>query len=211
MAFAVGCEISVDMKVYNLHTKGVKMQVQNAVSPVVQGIVKEKKSFEKEQVAPDLSLNARFASMVFASSEESSGNALAQSSLLSMVQGDSQIKDFLMGLEGEGGFSLTDLGYKGSPILELSSSEASDLLGEGGFFSVEETAGRASNFVLSGAGDDVSRLKAGREGIVKGFEAAEKAWGGQLPDIAYETQKLTLEQIDTKIQSLGAHALNVAA
>jgi hypothetical protein len=54
-------------------------------------------------------------------------------------------------------------------------------------------------------------LKAGREGIVKGFEDAEKLWGGKLPDIAYDTQKLTLEKIDQTIQELGGNVLDLAA
>ncbi len=188
------------MQVSSVNTQAVNSYAQN-----------NQKSFEETNVKPDLSMNARFASMVFASSENATPNALAQSSLASMVENDQEIKDFLMGLESEGAFSLSDLGYEGKPILELSSSEASDLLGEGGFFSVENSAGRAIDFVLGTAGDDLSMLKAGREGIVKGFADAEKAWGGTLPDIAYETQELTLKKIDEKIQSLGGNAIDIAA
>ncbi len=188
------------MQVSSLNTQAVNSYTQN-----------NKKSFEAENVKPDLSLNSRIVSMMFASGDNATPNALAQSSLSNMVENDQGIKDFLMGLESEGTFSLSDLGYEGKAILELSPDEASDLLGEGGFFSVENTAGRAVDFVLGTAGDDLSMLKAGREGIVKGFTDAEKAWGGTLPDIAYETQSLTLEKIDAKIQSLGGNALDVAA
>jgi hypothetical protein len=106
---------------------------------------------------------------------------------------------------------LKELGYEGKAILELTPDEATDLVAEGGFFSVENSAARASGFVIAGAGDDLSLLKAGREGIVKGFEEAEKAWGGKLPDIAYASQELALQQIDEKIQTLGGNALDVAA
>jgi len=188
------------------------MQVSSVNTQAVNSYAqKNKKSFEAENVKPDLSMNARFASMVFSSSENASPNALAQSSLFSMVDSNQEMHDFLSGIANEGAFSLSDLGYEGKAILELSPSEASDLLGEGGFFSVENTAGRAIDFVLGTAGDDLSMLQAGREGIVKGFADAEKAWGGTLPDIAYETQALTLSKIDEKIQSLGGNALDVAA
>ena len=188
------------------------MQVQSTNSPFSPQVQNDAQNNNPMQVKPDLSLNARVVTEMFTkSSDHTNANALAHSALLSTVDGNQDIKDFLMGLEKEGGFSLKDLGYEGKPILELNPDEADALLGDGGFFSVENTAARASGFVIAGAGDDLSRLKAGREGIVKGFEEAEKLWGGKLPDIAYKSQKLALEQIDEKIQSLGGSALDVAA
>lgn len=172
---------------------------------------KRDNSSQIEQLKEDLSLNSRYVSYAFQSSEVSGANTFAQSSLFNISDSSQEIYDFLMGIENGGMMSLQDLGYEGKPILELSSSEASSLLSDGGFFSVENTAGRAIDFVLAGAGDDVEKLKAGREGIVKGFADAEKLWGGKLPDIAYETQQLTLEKIDEKIQSLGGNVLNFAA
>lgn len=158
-----------------------------------------------------MSLNARFISFTMQATEQSGGSFSAQNALFEMVNGNADIKDFLAGVESEGLFSLSDLGYTGKPILELTSDEASALLEDDGFFSVQNTAQRAIDFVFAGAGDDVEKLKAGREGIVKGFAEAEKLWGGKLPDIAYETQALTLTTIDEKIQSLGGNALSVAA
>ena len=55
---------------------------------------------------------------------------------------------------------------------------------------------------MSFAGDDLELLQKGREGIVKGFEEAEKLFGGQLPEISYKTQERTLALIDEKIKSL---------
>ena len=194
------------------------MQVNSLTAPIANSHAQSSNKSIEEQKAkseiipkPDMSLNARVASMIFASGENTSSNASAQSSLFSMVDSKQEMNDFLMGIEKEGAFSLSDLGYDGKPILELNADEASDLLSAGGFFSVENTASRAAAFVVDTAGDDLSMLKAGREGIVKGFADAEKAWGGKLPDIAYDTQKLTLEKIDMKIQSIGGNALDVAA
>jgi hypothetical protein len=188
------------------------MLIENRTIPTNSSYFSETKSFEAENVKPDLSLNARVVETMFhSSSDNSRANVLVESGLFSMIDSDLGIKDFLMGLEKDGSFSLKELGYDGKPILELSVDEATDLISEGGFFSVENSARRASDFVIAGAGDDLSLLKAGREGIVKGFEEAERAWGGKLPDIAYESQKLALEQIDAKIQSLGGNALDVAA
>ncbi len=172
---------------------------------------KQETTEQTGSIKEDFSLNARYASYMFQSSGISSSNVSAQSALSDMVGNSQQMRDFLGGLESEGMLSLKDLGYEGKPILELNPNEASALLSGGGFFSVENTAGRAIDFVLAGVGDDLEKLQAGREGIVKGFADAEKMWGGRLPDIAYETQKLTLEKIDEKIQSLGGNALNIAA
>ncbi len=40
------------------------------------------------------------------------------------------------------------------------------------------------------------------DGIVKGFEEANKMFGGNLPEISYKTQERTLALIDAKIESL---------
>lgn len=190
------------------------MQV-NQVSMQYQSISVSSKNEHNPQSAQGLkesySMNARFVAFTMQSRGMSGGNLSAQNALFNMVNGNSDIKDFLMGVQNEGMFSLKDLGYEGKPILELNPHEASALLEEGGFFSVENTAQRAIDFVLAGGGGDIERLKAGREGIVRGFEEAERLWGGKLPDIAYESQKLTLEKIDEKIQSLGGNALSLAA
>ena len=157
------------------------------------------------------SLNVRYLEFTLQSSDFFEDNTNASSALYHLIDGNEEIKNFLMGIEEEGILSLKDLGYEGKPILELTPDEASALISEGGFFSVENSARRGADFVLAGAGDDLEMLKAGREGIVQGFDEAQKLWGGKLPEIAYETQKRTLELIDEKIHSLGGNTLDVAA
>jgi hypothetical protein len=166
---------------------------------------------KEQSIQPDLSLNARFIAHEFQTSEVTGSNAGVQSALFDMANNNKDMMDFLKGIESEGAFSLKDLGYEGKSLLELNTSEATALVSDGGFFSVDNTAQRAADFVVGGAGGDLDMLKAGREGIVKGFEQAEKLWGGKLPDIAYDTQKLTLEKIDQTIQELGGNVLDLAA
>lgn len=101
-------------------------------------------------------------------------------------------------------FTLADIGYSGKPIAELTQEEAKELVSEDGFFGVEQTSERIAGFVLNGAGDDVDMLKAGREGILRGFEEAEGLWGSKLPDISYETINKAVEMIDKKLNELGA-------
>lgn len=105
--------------------------------------------------------------------------------------------------------SLADIGYKGKPIADLSQDEAKALVADDGFFGVTQTSERIANFVLMGAGDDVEMLKAGREGILRGFDEAEGMWGGKLPDINYETINKSVEMIDKKLSELGVSVMDI--
>ena len=84
------------------------------------------------------------------------------------------------------------------------------MVGENGYWGVKETSRRISEFVLNGAGEDIDRLKAGREGMLKGFREAEKAWGGTLPDISYATMEKSLQAIDEKIRDMGGSVLDIS-
>lgn len=106
---------------------------------------------------------------------------------------------------------LDELGYKGKPIADLTPDEAKELVGKDGFFGVTKTSERLADFVISGGGNDIEKLKSGREGIIKGFKEAEALWGEKLPDISYETLNKALEKIDKRIEQLGGKALDVEA
>jgi len=104
--------------------------------------------------------------------------------------------------------SLADLGYTGKPIGDLTQDEAKELVGEDGFFGVKNTSKRLSDFVLQGANDDLDMLKAGRDGIIQGFNEAESLWGGELPQISYDTLDAALKAIDEQIAKLGGNILD---
>ncbi|WP_149719306.1 hydrogenase-4 component G [Campylobacter concisus] len=135
--------------------------------------------------------------------KSSSLNLLAQSGL--SFNAPKNLSEILSGLD------LASIGYNGKSLNELSSDEANDLISENGFFGIANTAGRIASFVLNGAGDDVEKLKAGREGVAKGFEDAKKIWGGELPEISQKTIEKTLETLDKRIAELGGNVLNVSA
>lgn len=65
-----------------------------------------------------------------------------------------------------------------------------------GFWGVKQTSERAINFAKALSGGDPSKIAVLRESIVKGYQAAEKAWGGQLPEISKQTQEATLKGLD---------------
>lgn len=159
---------------------------------------KEKKELTVEEqinksaIEVSLSMNAQIILFTMNSGDTASKNIEAQNNIL----------NFLSGKEVKGELSLKDIGYDGKPITELSKEEASTLIGENGFFGVDQTSKRVSDFVLNFAGDDLDILEKGREGIVQGFKDAEKMWGNKLPQISYDTQTKTLELIDAKIKEL---------
>ena len=59
-----------------------------------------------------------------------------------------------------------------------------------------------SSFVINLAEDNVEALQQAKQGVVQGFKQAEKMWGGELPEISYQTQEKTIKIIDDKINEL---------
>ena len=161
---------------------------------------KEKTSTLEEQmnrsaVEVSLSMNAQIILFSMDSKDLANNSTQAQKNIL----------DFLSGKDVENQLSLSDLGYEGKPITELSKEEANELVGEDGFFGVNQTSQRVANFVFAFSNNDTELLTKGREGVLKGFEDAKNAWGGELPEISYKTQTKTLELIDAKIAELQAN------
>lgn len=116
-----------------------------------------------------------------------------------------QISDILSSI------NIADTGYTGKSITNLSQKEAAELVSDKGYFGIDNTANRISGFVINGAGDNLDKLKAGREGIQRGYEQAKKAWGGNLPEISEKTMTKALEAIDKHIVKLGGSVVDVKA
>ncbi|MFW2580292.1 hydrogenase-4 component G [Aliarcobacter butzleri] len=148
-----------------------------------------------------ISMNAQYILFEMNASNVTKTNSLAQFGLTGLTDQQNDVLSFLNGGTSDG-LTLSDLGYQGKPILQLSQDEATQLVSEDGFFGETQTSDRVAGFVLSFSGDNLDILQKGREGIVKGFEEAEKLFGGQLPEISYKTQERTLALIDEKIKSL---------
>lgn len=103
---------------------------------------------------------------------------------------------------------LKDVGYDGKPIGKLSQDEAAALVSEDGIFGVKQTSERIANFVIQGAGGDEATLRAGREGMLRGFKEAERTWGGELPEISQKTMRAATEMVDKAMRDLGFSILN---
>lgn len=103
---------------------------------------------------------------------------------------------------------LSDIGYEGKPIADLTQEEATDLVSEDGFFGISQTAERIAQFVIQGAGDDIEKLRSGREGIMRGFKEAEEMWGSELPEISYKTIEKAEAMINDRMAELGHSVLD---
>ena len=147
---------------------------------------------KKSAVQVSISMNAQIVLFTMDSQKVSKDNSTAQNEIFGFLEGK-KIEDQL---------SLEDIGYNGKPITKLTQDEANELLSDDGFFSVEKTSKRISNFVFDFAGYDIDLLEKGRQGIVKGFEEANKLWSGKLPEISHATQESTLAIIDARIADL---------
>ena len=195
------------MKIYQIaksyNNSSVKENVKSEIS-----LHKDEKDISKKEseiinlTAKDIS-NSYFLQYQKEIVKSSSSNLLAQGSL--SFNAPKNLSEILSGLD------FASIGYNGKSLNELSSDEADDLISENGFFGITNTADRIASFVLNGAGDDVEKLKTGREGVAKGFEDAKKIWGGELPEISQKTIEKTLETLDKKIAELGGNVLNVSA
>ncbi len=105
---------------------------------------------------------------------------------------------------------LSDIGYEGKPIAELSQSEAAELISEDGMFGIKQTSERIANFVINGSGGDEDMMRAGREGMIQGFNEAEKLWGEELPEISQQTITKAIEMVDNAMREAGFSIIDEA-
>lgn len=180
-------------------TSKVEKGMQEEVAPKTEKSVDEIVNNSAAKVA--ISMNAQYILFEMNAKSMAKGSVLGQSGL-NISKDQQSVLDFLGGKGKIDDMNLYDTGYVGKPIMDLTPDEATELVGENGFFGITQTSDRVSNFVFSFAGDDLEKLQKGRDGIVQGFEEANKMFGGNLPEISYKTQERTLALIDAKIESL---------
>lgn len=68
------------------------------------------------------------------------------------------------------------------------SAQAASAISEDGEWGVKAVAGRIMDMAVALSGGDNSKLDMLRQAVYDGFSAAEKQWGGALPDIAQQTR-----------------------
>lgn len=78
----------------------------------------------------------------------------------------------------------------------ITPGEAQELVADDGYFGVENTAERIFNFAVGVAGGDITRIDAIKEGVNNGFAEALEAFGGELPEISYDTYDAVINKLD---------------
>jgi hypothetical protein len=72
-------------------------------------------------------------------------------------------------------------------IDEATRLQAERDIADDGYFGVEQTSERILSFARAFAGDDPARQELMRDAFIAGFEAAQRAWGDDLPEISQRT------------------------
>lgn len=108
------------------------------------------------------------------------------------------LKDYVAELLEKQGLSVKDaLEGKEYIIDEATSREAAELTSEGGYWGVEQTAERIFQFAVNVSGNDEAMLEEIKEAIEKGFNMALDAFGGELPEISWQTYDTVMEKLDS--------------
>lgn len=75
-------------------------------------------------------------------------------------------------------------------------------IAEDGYWGVEQTSERLLSFAKALTGGDATKADEMINAIKKGFEAAAKAWGGELPDICKRTVDAAIKKLEDWRDSL---------
>ena len=69
-------------------------------------------------------------------------------------------------------------------------------IAEDGYWGVNQTSDRIIQFATALTGGDPDKIEEMREAFKKGYEQAEKTWGGELPEISKKTYDAVMEKFD---------------
>ena len=75
-------------------------------------------------------------------------------------------------------------------------AKANEDISEDGYWGVKQTSDRMVDFAKALAANDPQKADKMIAAIKKGYEKAEKTWGGQLPDICQQTLDTTIKKLE---------------
>lgn len=75
-------------------------------------------------------------------------------------------------------------------------AQAQKDIAEDGYWGVEKTSDRIIDFANALTGGDPDKIEEMREAFKKGYEQAEKTWGGELPEISKKTYDAVMKKFD---------------
>ena len=86
--------------------------------------------------------------------------------------------------------------YQNLKVDDATRLKAQQEISADGFWGVKQTSERTIEFAKAISGGDPAKIELLRQSIIDGYAAAEKAWGGELPEISKQTQEATLKGLD---------------
>lgn len=121
---------------------------------------------------------------------------------ISMLKGETDqnyqsLRDIVKDLLKRQGIELDKLG-KGQTVKvdEQARAEAAKMIADDGPLGAEKTAERIFQFAKAISGGDTGKLDKLRDAIEAGYKAAEKVFGGALPEISKQTLALVRSKLD---------------
>lgn len=82
--------------------------------------------------------------------------------------------------------------------------KAKEDVSEDGYYGVKQTSQRILDFAVALTGGDPDKIEAMREAFKQGYEMAEKAWGGELPQICKDTYDAVFKGFDEMAENAKA-------
>ena len=86
---------------------------------------------------------------------------------------------------------------------EATKLQAQKDIAEDGYWGVNQTSDRIIDFAKALTGGDPSKIEDMRAAFKKGYEQAEKTWGGELPEISKQTYDAVMEKFDKMAEEAG--------
>lgn len=82
-------------------------------------------------------------------------------------------------------------------------AQAEKDIAEDGYWGVKQTSERILDFATALTGGDPSKIEEMRDAFKKGYEQAEKTWGGELPEISKQTYDAVMSGFDKMAEEAG--------
>lgn len=86
---------------------------------------------------------------------------------------------------------------------EATKLQAQKDIAEDGYWGVKQTSERILDFATALTGGDPSKIEKMRDAFKKGYEQAEKTWGGELPEISKQTYDAVMSGFDKMAEDAG--------
>lgn len=119
--------------------------------------------------------------------------AQMQSRFVNMVK-DMLGKQGITIAEGEGFWKFMASGE--FEVDEETKKAAQEAISEDGYWGVNKTSERIVGFAKALTGGNPEKIDLMKDAFIKGYEAAEKAWGGKLPDLSKDTYDAVMKLFD---------------